>query len=87
MKGLWTFVRTCGAAIGLLALLVSASCGGKSETSASKDPQEIALIRMEPGDGETRARRPRARIPRRSRSSGWSPVTARARYRATAWCG
>ena len=53
MKGLWTFVRTCGAALGLLALLVSASCGGKSETSAKKDPQEIALIRMEPGDGES----------------------------------
>jgi hypothetical protein len=62
MKGLWTFVRTCGAAIGLLALLVSASCGGKSETSASKDPQEIALIRMEPGDGESSV--PRNRVVR-----------------------
>jgi hypothetical protein len=66
-----SFRRSVQVALGLLALLVSASCGGKSETSASKDPQEIALIRMEPGDGET----------------GWSPVTARARYRATAWCG
>jgi hypothetical protein len=62
MKGLWTFVRTCGAALGLLALLVSASCGGKSETSASKDPQEIALIRMEPGDGESSV--PRNRVVR-----------------------
>ena len=59
MKGLSTFVRTCGAALGLLALLASASCGGKSETSASKDPQEIALIRMEPGDGESSVRRNR----------------------------
>jgi len=62
MKGLWTFVRTCGAALGLLALLTSASCGGKSETSASKDPQEIALIRMEPGDGESSV--PRNRVVR-----------------------
>jgi hypothetical protein len=48
--------------VGLLALLVSASCGGKSETSASKDPQEIALIRMEPGDGESSV--PRNRVVR-----------------------
>ncbi|MHC4133833.1 MAG: Ig-like domain-containing domain [Planctomycetota bacterium] len=62
MKGLWTFVRTCGAALGLLALLVSASCGGKNETSASKDPQEIALLRMEPADGESAV--PRNRVVR-----------------------
>jgi hypothetical protein len=57
-----SFRRSVQVALGLLALLVSASCGGKSETSASKDPQEIALIRMEPGDGESSV--PRNRVVR-----------------------
>jgi hypothetical protein len=56
-------IRRIGAVVpGLLALLVNASCGAHNETSASKDPQEIALIRMEPGDGESSV--PRNRVVR-----------------------
>ncbi|MHC4579192.1 MAG: Ig-like domain-containing domain [Planctomycetota bacterium] len=52
MKGLWTCARMYGPAFGLLALATVVGCGD-TETPASADPQEIALIRMEPGDGES----------------------------------
>ena len=58
MKGLWTFVHRCATVCGLTALAVFASCGN-SGTLASNDPIEIALIRVEPGDGESTVSRNR----------------------------
>ena len=51
MQGLTAFVRAYGMALVLGGLLVAAGCSGGNETPASFDPIEIALVRVEPGDG------------------------------------
>lgn len=53
MKGLRTFVQSHPAAFLLVCLALAAGCGGTSSTPASYDPIELALLRVEPADGES----------------------------------
>jgi len=53
MMGLATFVRPYGMALGVLSLVMVSACSGNNETPAEFDPTEIALIRVEPADGES----------------------------------
>jgi hypothetical protein len=48
--------------LGLAALLLSGCSAGNNETPASNDPKEIALVRIEPADGESAV--PRNRVVR-----------------------
>ena len=52
MKGRVAFVRACIAS-GIPLLFGISSCSNVGGSPASYDPQEIALVRMEPRDGES----------------------------------
>lgn len=58
MKGLWSFCRSFGIVAGLVGLVASSGCN--TQTPASFDPIEIALVRVEPGNGESSVPRNRA---------------------------
>jgi hypothetical protein len=62
MKGLRSFVRLVIVTLGFAGALISSAYNGNNETPAAADPKELALVRLEPGDGESSV--PRNRVVR-----------------------
>lgn len=58
----WTRRHLFGLCLGVVSLAGCSSNDGGNETSASADPKELVLVRIEPGDGESSV--PRNRIVR-----------------------